>query len=493
MSKLLHVIVFISLLFSPHVLKAQTWSPVFASNQVLWDAFVLNASNAWAVGNSGTIVRWDGASWVASTPLSTVSQRLGVWAIDMNNVYVVGSSTGQQIHRFNGTTWENLVSTTNWWGTGLMRTVWASSANNVWVSGGALSGVGRVFQWNGASWTNRNQNISGTFSANRIWGTDANNIWVVGSTGADNTGVIYKWNGSSWDVQVSGVPAIRGIWGTSPTNMWAVGGTGNTNPGQIYKLIGNTWVLQMTTTTTLNHINGSNESNIWAVGNGGAIHYYNGTSWTAQTSGRTDHLYAVGVGKTGSNKLLAAVGEGSVTVNPLLVAQLVLPLTWNSFTYRYNGNDLILNWTTSSEINTRAFEVEHKLEDGGWSLLGKVAAAGNSVTTRNYSYKHSAPKSGKNYYRIKQTDLDGASTYSAIVSFIAEGDNQSIRINSNPVINGKLRLTSAGNEWITIYDLQGKERLKRKIAAGETIIDVAGWPGGTYVLKSNLGAMKFVL
>lgn len=497
MIKILRSFLLGHLILTAGLSNAQTWNPVTPQPtiQVIWDVHALNATSAWAVGNSGTILQWNGTAWAASTISGVTSQRFAVWAIDANNVYVGGVTTNNQLHRFNGTSWENLLTPTNWFGGGSIRSIWGTAANNVWIAGSS----GRIFHWNGTSWTARNTGISSSFSPARIWGTDAANMWAVGSVGGDNTGVIYKWNGTSaWVEQLSAVPTIRGVWGSSATNMWAVGGTGGANPGQIYRLSGSTWTVQTATTNTLNHIYGSNGSNIWAVGNSGAIHYYNGTSWVTQASGRgvNDHLYAAAVGKTGTNNRLILVGEGNGTVNPLLTATMsisTLPLTWKSFSYQYNGKDVLLNWATTSETNTDRFELEHKYEEGNWSPLSVTPAAGNSITETAYSYNHENPASGKHYYRIRQVDIDGNSSYSKTLYVLAGKGQQGVRIGTNPVKNKQLQLDSDANELISIVDLQGRELLKRNITAGRTLIDVSALTAGTYVLISSTGTLKFIL
>lgn len=497
MIKFLRYFLFSSLLSAPAFLNAQTWGTVSPqpTTQVIWDVNAFNATNAWAVGNSGTVLQWNGTAWTANAIPGVTSQRFAVWAIDVNNVYVGGVTTNSQLHRFNGTSWENLLTPTNWFGSGSIRSIWGTAANNVWVAGSS----GRIFHWNGSTWTARNAGINANFSPSRIWGTNAANIWAVGATGGTNTGVIYKWNGvDTWVEQLSGVPTVKGIWGSSATNMWAVGGTGGSNPGQIYRLSGSTWTEQTTTTYTLNHIYGSNSSNIWAVGNSGAIHYYNGTSWVTQASGRgvNDHLYAVAIGKTGTNNRLILTGEGSASVNPMLTATMsigTLPLTWKSFNYQYNGKDVLLNWATTSEINTDRFELEYKYEEGNWSPLSVTPAAGNSVTETAYSYNHENPASGKHYYRIRQVDKDGKSSYSKTLYVLTGKGQQGLRMGANPVKNKQLQLDSDANELISIFDLQGRELIKRNIPAGRTFIDVSQLKAGTYVLVSSTGTVKFIL
>jgi hypothetical protein len=41
-----------------------TWSPTpTGTTQVIWSAWSQGPSEAWAVGNGGTVLRWSGAAW----------------------------------------------------------------------------------------------------------------------------------------------------------------------------------------------------------------------------------------------------------------------------------------------------------------------------------------------------------------------------------------------------------------------------------------------
>src|SRR5262249_32758522 len=68
----------------------------------VWGA---DASNIWAVGTSGTILKWNGMTWteqqgLSGQPSANIS---GVWGLDANNVWAVGASG--TIMKWNGTSW----------------------------------------------------------------------------------------------------------------------------------------------------------------------------------------------------------------------------------------------------------------------------------------------------------------------------------------------------------------------------------------------------
>jgi len=55
-----------------------------------------------------------------------------------------------------------------------------------------------------------------------------------------------------------------------------------------------------------------------------------------------------------------------------------MPVTLASFTAEVSGNDVILNWTTSREVNLDRFIVEHRVPTGNFLPLGQPVLANNS-------------------------------------------------------------------------------------------------------------------
>ncbi|MFM7453142.1 MAG: LamG domain-containing protein, partial [Cyanobium sp.] len=99
-------------------------------------------------------------------------------------------------------------------------------------------------------------------------------------------------------------------------------------------------------------------------------------------------------------------------------AGFTLPVTWHSFNAEKLSNKVLLDWVTSSELNTKDFEVLHSTNAVSWSKIGTVVAAGNSNQQRSYSFTHLSPLKNSiyNYYRIKQNDLDEQNSFSKIIS-----------------------------------------------------------------------------
>ena len=73
-----------------------------------------------------------------------------------------------------------------------------------------------------------------------------------------------------------------------------------------------------------------------------------------------------------------------------------------------------LYWHTATEINNDYFEVQKSIDGLEFYKIGTVKGAGNSSTTLSYSLKDKAPES-INYYRLKQVDFDGTTSFSKTI------------------------------------------------------------------------------
>ena len=67
----------------------------------------------------------------------------------------------------------------------------------------------------------------------------------------------------------------------------------------------------------------------------------------------------------------------------------------------------LLSWQTASEHNSATFEIEYSKDGNTWSSIHSVEASGFSTHELTYTYIHTHPSNGDNYYRLNQYDIDG--------------------------------------------------------------------------------------
>jgi hypothetical protein len=89
-----------------------------------------DASNVWAVGDAGTILKWDGTAW-SQQYSGTASSLYGVWGSDASNIWAVGDAG--TILKWNGAAWSPQSSGT----ANILYSVWGSDASNIWAVGNA--------------------------------------------------------------------------------------------------------------------------------------------------------------------------------------------------------------------------------------------------------------------------------------------------------------------------------------------------------------------
>lgn len=93
-------------------------------------------------------------------------------------------------------------------------------------------------------------------------------------------------------------------------------------------------------------------------------------------------------------------------------AAAALPIELLSFDARPKDSEVFVNWLTASEINTDYFSVERSPDGVIFESIGTVRAAGNSTHFLSYSFVDNDPLSGSSFYRLKETDFDGYTSFS---------------------------------------------------------------------------------
>jgi len=94
-----------------------------------------------------------------------------------------------------------------------------------------------------------------------------------------------------------------------------------------------------------------------------------------------------------------------------------LPISITEFTVQKKDVNVVVKWETASETNNDFFTVERSTDGKTWETVYTCKGAGNSTETNIYSFVDTEVEAGIIvYYRLKQTDYDGNSTYSKIQS-----------------------------------------------------------------------------
>lgn len=178
--------------------------------------------------------------------------------------------------------------------------------------------------------------------------------------------------------------------------------------------------------------------------------------------------------------------SGNSTSNFVFQNNAVLPLKWLGFTARVVKTDVVLDWSTSDEKNTKDFVVQHSANSIAWQDIGTVATTGNdAVGTNVYTFTHNNAPDGTNYYRLRQRDIDEFATYSVIKSVKISATERSFAVLNNPLVTGILTLQINKAGIISLYNEQGQLLLARKLNLGIHLIDMSGYANGLYFVTTN--------
>ena len=105
----------------------------------------------------------------------------------------------------------------------------------------------------------------------------------------------------------------------------------------------------------------------------------------------------------------------SVSLNNAITVSGVIPVELSSFTAVGMKNGIQLNWETASETNNLGFDIERSINRKEFQKIGFVNGKGTTTQKSTYSFIDESAGSAKQYYRLKQIDLDGAFKYSSTV------------------------------------------------------------------------------
>jgi hypothetical protein len=104
---------------------------------------------------------------------------------------------------------------------------------------------------------------------------------------------------------------------------------------------------------------------------------------------------------------------------------------------RNKSTSIKVSWSTASEIDNKLFEIERSSDGKSFKTIGQKSPEYNATIISNYAFMDNNPTKGINYYRIKQIDLNGKSSFSPVASVnfdseqllrITNFDQRSIRI-----------------------------------------------------------------
>lgn len=148
------------------------------------------------------------------------------------------------------------------------------------------------------------------------------------------------------------------------------------------------------------------------------------------------------------------------------------------------NDQMVVRWTTKSELNTDYFRIERSVDNQNWQTLSQVKAAGNSSFKIDYQFVDTESLPRRSYYRMTEVDLDGVESIE-FVEF-AQICTDLLILYPNPTDSEVyLRLEESPN----LVDLQVFNAVGQRVYPIVSMdvdimtIDFSDLTGGTYTLR----------
>jgi hypothetical protein len=239
------------------------------------------AGDVWAVGDRGTIVRWNGSYWTSPRRPFDTSPLNGVWVEALPNTSLIAVGDQGVARPFSDDTWACAQSV----GPVTLRDAWGSGFKDVW----AVGDQGALLHWDGSSWTRHASPAGPTIGLNAVAGRSSKDAWAAGEQGT-----LLRYDGTSWSrVQLPITDTLYGLWLDPGGELWAVGDNGVSLrlPSASGSPVAE--VNKTGTTARLHGLWGVSAQELWAAGAFGTILKWNGTSWSSYASDTGADLFSI--------------------------------------------------------------------------------------------------------------------------------------------------------------------------------------------------------
>lgn len=182
----------------------------------------------------------------------------------------------------------------------------------------------------------------------------------------------------------------------------------------------------------------------------------------------------------GCNTVKVQIEGPGISNRTITVPTGILPIELVEFRADPAGSSVGLSWATASEKDNAWFTVERSVDAVDFSPVLRMPGAGNSSEMLLYEAKDEAPLPGISYYRLRQTDLNGAWTLSPTVVVETKPDG-TFTIFPNPGSGSAIRLPAGSDgQYVEVRSAGGALLLSELLSS--CLLDVSGMGPGIYLV-----------
>lgn len=174
----------------------------------------------------------------------------------------------------------------------------------------------------------------------------------------------------------------------------------------------------------------------------------------------------------------------------------VLETHLSGFTTSLKDNNVMVHWAVNDPRETDKYEIQMSTDGKKFSSVGQgTSDISGNVARYTFIYSPAKNFSGNLFFRIKQTDFEGAPLYSEIRSMYIKNNNSNLAKNTyslypNPTVSGinlQFVKSSGGNYEVELLNSLGQSNFRKKYSLNQSgSVDIE-WPqkpaAGIYFLK----------
>ncbi len=184
------------------------------------------------------------------------------------------------------------------------------------------------------------------------------------------------------------------------------------------------------------------------------------------------------------------IGSKRIVTSPIWYTRVdgTVAVRFGDFSVQKITAGAYLSWRTAQEINSRYFSVERSADGVHWEAIGTVAAAGYSNSSLLYGFTDREPLEGKNFYRIKQVDVNNRFEYSPVRSIEFKNELQ-FTVWPNPATDfTEIKLGKKPvRVMASIINMNGKTVYRQPLTQQKNMLNMKQLAAGVYMIKLTDG------
>lgn len=177
---------------------------------------------------------------------------------------------------------------------------------------------------------------------------------------------------------------------------------------------------------------------------------------------------------------------------PLMIQGTILPVSLTYFDVNKQDGGILSQWTTANEVNNDGFELQKSMDGSKFNSIAWIEGHGTTSEKNTYSYLDSETSTGFHYYRLKQIDNDGRSSFSDVKSVMIDSKKE-YTIYPNPSSKGTLEISGLDDELVDVVIHDSNGRFLSSTKGSNGTVDVSHLQPGLFFVQINNGVKTSII